>query len=249
MRIGEEKTAMDTFDRIFILGRPASGKSEFLDFMSKISDEERATRYHIGRMAVVDDFVWLWEQCSEDDLWEKVNGTRPHGSIPDPCGYINTPEQFNFLMAKFDQEISRRYLDDAAFFKEHTLFIEFARGGMTPYEKALSYLSPAIYERAAILYVEVAAAESRRRNDARYKEKLKSSILAHKTPDRVMEIYYREDDWSELTGSARFGSIKLQGVNVPFFTMNNEPESKDPVVLGPRYKEALDKLWTLRRSI
>lgn len=32
---------IDKFDIIFLLGRPAAGKSEIIDFLLKLSDEER----------------------------------------------------------------------------------------------------------------------------------------------------------------------------------------------------------------
>lgn len=236
---------MNTFDHLFVLGRPASGKSEFLDFLSQLSDAVRAEQYHIGKMQVVDDFVWLWEQFEEDDLWEKVAGKRPYGSIPDSSGYINTAEQFDFTMAKFDREIARRYLGNEGFYRDSTLLIEFARGGITPYAKAFPRIRPEIYRQASILYVEVSAAESRRRNEARYKERLRHSVLAHKVPDRVMELFYSDDDWAELTGGKREGALTLNGVEVPFVTMGNEPESTDPAVLGPRYGKALGRLWEL----
>jgi hypothetical protein len=236
----------NTFDHLLILGRPASGKSEFLDFMSKLCDADRAERFHIGAMEVLDDFVWLWAQFEEDDLWEKVTGKRLHGSFPEGSGYVNTAEQFDFMMAKFDREIGRRYISNEDFYKDHTLLIEFARGGITPYAKALPRLGPEIYRRAAILYVEVSGVESRRRNVARYKEKLRHSVLAHKVPDRVMDLFYADDDWPQLTGGRREGTFSLSGVDVPYVTMHNEPESIDPAVLAPRYGEALNKLWELR---
>jgi len=31
----------DTIKKLILIGRPASGKSEFINFMKKISDEER----------------------------------------------------------------------------------------------------------------------------------------------------------------------------------------------------------------
>ncbi len=236
---------METFDHLFILGRPASGKSEFLDFMTKLTDAERAERFHIGRMKVMDDFVWLWEKFTDDDLWERVRGKRLH-SKPVKVGYIlDAADLFDFLMEKFRFEIETRYLTDPAFYGNQTLLIEFARGGERPYKGALERLTPAIYERAAILYVEVAGQESVRRNDARYREKLKHTVLAHKCPDEDMARFYRDDDWPQLTGGRASGHLELAGTQVPFVTMNNEPESVDPAVLGPRYGDALTRLWEL----
>ena len=239
---------MKTFDHLFVLGRPASGKSEFLDFMGKLSDAERAERFHIGKMKTVDDFVWLWEKFEEDDLWEKVRGKRLHSKRAGHGYVLDSGDLFDFLMERFDAEIAKRYLPDANFYGDQTLLIEFSRGGEKPYAPALARLRKEIFERAAIFYVEVSGAESVRRNDARYKEKLKHSILAHKCPDEDMARFYKEDDWPQMTAGKRDGYLALNGVKVPFVTMGNEPESTDPKVLGPRYGEALSTLWELANS-
>lgn len=236
---------MDLFGNLFVLGRPASGKSEFLDFMTQLSDEERARRFHIGRMRVLDDFVWLWEKFIEDDIWEKVKGVRLHSRRAGNLYVLGSADLFDFLMERMDLEVMRRYHGDEAFYENHTLLIEFARGGERPYVGALKRLSPEIYERAAILYVDVTGEESIRRNDARYREKLKHTVLAHKCPDEDMARFYRDDDWRELTRGRPSGFLELRGVKVPFVTMLNEPESTDPAVLGPRYGDALERLWEL----
>lgn len=232
------------FKHLFVLGRPASGKSEFLDFMHKLPDEDRANKFHIGKMAELDDFPWLWEKFEEDDIWEKIIGKR-FNSEKLKDGYMNTPEIFDFMMQKLDYIISKKYLNDKFFYENNTLLIEFSRGGECPYASSLSKIRPEIFKDAAIFYVEVTGDESLRRNEARFQEKLKHSILAHKCPDNVMMRYYKNDDWPELTSDKRDGFITIQGIKVPFVTMNNEPESVDPSVLVPRYGTALNKLWEL----
>jgi hypothetical protein len=235
----------EIFENLFILGRPASGKSEFLDFMSKLSDRDRAKLFHIGKMNVVDDFVWLWEKFLEDDLWERVKGKRLHSKHAGNGYTLDSGDLFDFLMERINAEVCKKYLPDDAFYSDHTLLIEFARGGERPYTSALKRLSPEIYKRSAILYVEVSGEESIRRNDVRYREKLKHTVLAHKCPDEDMRRFYKEDDWPLLTDKKPSGHITLQGINVPFVTMNNEPESTDPAVLGPRYGDAIERLWEL----
>ncbi len=237
-----------TFDHLFVLGRPASGKSEFLDFMKNISDSERAEKYHIGKLNILDDFVWLWEKFEEDDIWEKIKGKRLHSKRAGHGYILDDGALFDFLMAKVNDAVAKKYLPQSNFYKENTLLIEFSRGGEKPYLPALKYFDKKVLGRSAIFYVEVTAEESRRRNDARYIEKLKSSILAHKTPDEDMQRFYSTDDWSYMTKEKQDGYLELADVKVPFVTMNNEPESKDPKVLGPRYFAALNRLWELQEA-
>lgn len=233
------------FKRLFVLGRPASGKSEFLDFLRKRSDPERAEIFHIGMMHEMDDFVWLWEKFEDDDLWEKAGAKRIDSIKTGPIYDNDSGILFDFLMEKFNFEIGRKFLDNEVFYNDHTLLIEFSRGGEKPYSKALGRLAPSIFRDSAIFYIEVSGQESLRRNEARYQEKLKHSVLAHKCPDKTMARFYKEDDWQKLTNAKRDGFIELNGVKVPFVTMNNEPESVDPNVLTPRYGAALSKLWEL----
>lgn len=236
---------MAAFENLFVLGRPASGKSEFLDFMSKLGDDDREERFHLGKMRVLDDFVWLWNKFVEDDIWEKLRGERLHSKRSGNLYVLESSDLFDFLMERMNHEVTTRYLTDDSFYNNHTLLIEFARGGEKPYAGALERLAPEIYERAAILYVDVSGEESARRNEARYREKKKHTVLAHKCPDEDMERFYRRDDWKDITGGRAAGLIDIRGVSVPFVTMNNEPESTNPAVLGPRYGDALERLWEL----
>ncbi|MFH1874610.1 MAG: hypothetical protein ABH859_05425 [Pseudomonadota bacterium] len=237
---------INSFDHLFVLGRPACGKSEFLDFMKSISDEKRSQEFHINQLKILDDFVWLWEKFEEDNIWEKLGQPRFHSKRSGHAYALKDAILFDFLLEKINQKIEKTYLANNQFYNMHTLLIEFSRGGEKPYAPALNIFSSKVLKKSAILYIEVSGEESVRRNEARYIEKLKFSVLAHKTPDEDMQRFYKQDDWPELTKGKREGFLLLNQVQVPFVTMNNEPESKDPVVLGPRYKKALDKLWELK---
>jgi hypothetical protein len=199
---------------------------------------------HIGEMKVLDDFVWLWEKFEEDDIWEKIGKKRLH-SEKEGHGYIlGDGTLFNFLIEKLNFEVKTKYLNRSDFYGDNTLLIEFSRGGEVPYKPALGRFDEEILKRAAILYIEVSHEESVRRNEARYQEKLKSSILAHKTPDHDMERFYSNDDWPEITSGKREGCLNIKGIEVPFLTLNNEPEIKDPKGLADRYSPALQKLYS-----
>lgn len=238
-----------TFDNILLLGRPASGKSEFIDFIKKIPDPKRAAEYHIGAFKEIDDFPWLWEKFMEDNIWEKAGYERRYSFAGDNPGLNEKGARlFDFCLAKFNAEVAKHYLANENFYRDGTLFLEFSRGGEGAYSHALSKLSPAILKQSVILFVLVSYEESLRRNEARYQEKLQHSVLAHKVPDLTMQLYYQTHDWLSLTKNQPSGLLAVQGIQVPFATMNNEPEITDAVLLGRRYGKALDQLWDIKKS-
>jgi hypothetical protein len=234
------------FEHLFVLGRPAGGKSEFIDFMKKLPAGERAASFGIGRFAEVDDFPWLWEACVEDDRREE-RGEPRLVSERVPEGYnIVKPKFRGSLVDRFNHVITTQYLANPDFYKDGTLLIEFARGVGDGFRESLQRFDRRILERAAIFYIQVSFEESYRRNHARYKRGLEESILFHKVPDRDMYGFFRDNDWPQMTGGAPDGRLDIAGVSVPFVSMNNEPESTDPVVLSERYGRALNRLRELR---
>jgi hypothetical protein len=236
------------FEHLFVLGRPAGGKSEFIDFMKRLPADERARTFGIGRFEEVDDFPWLWQACEADDAREARGGPRLV-SERTPEGYnITRPGFRGSLVDRFNESIAGRYLANPSFYREGTLLIEFARGVGDGFRESLQRFSPEILGRGAILYIDVSFEESFRRNGARYRPGREESTLFHKVPDRDMLGFFRDNDWRDITGGARDGYLELAGICVPFVCMNNEPESTDPVVLGERYAAALGRLRHLYRT-
>ncbi|HZY09790.1 MAG TPA: hypothetical protein VFF29_01430, partial [Bacteroidota bacterium] len=56
------------FDIIILIGRPAAGKSEVIDFLKKTSTDERLRRFHIPAFEEIDDFIYVWETFEIDDI-------------------------------------------------------------------------------------------------------------------------------------------------------------------------------------
>jgi hypothetical protein len=242
----------DIFRHLLVLGRPACGKSEFIDFLKQSSPELRRQSLHIGNFAEVDDFPWLWEKFMEDALWEKAGYERLYTEEYMPGNPGMAPKGsklFDWCMHKFNDVITRQYLGNSDFFRDSTLLIEFSRGGPNGFRKALQLLDPQILQPAAIFYIQVSREESWRRNVARYQDKLKHSILSHMVPQETYDFFYNFSDWEELTQNRPSGQLEIGRLSIPFVTMNNEPESTDPTLLQERYAKAMDQLWQLRRLV
>jgi len=231
------------FDVLLLLGRPASGKSEFIDFMKKCPHERRAARYHVGRFEVVDDFVTLWGKFEEDDLWECVGRPRLYSRRAGGNYVVADDRIWPFLVGRINQR-AEAVLSGTGGCPPETLLVEFSRGGRSGYADALRGLSPRLLARAAILFVSVTFEESLRRNLARYDAARSGGILTHSVPREEMERTYTTDDWPCLASQSH-GVLELGGVRVPYVTMENEPELFDPILLDRRYRRALDSLSTL----
>jgi len=231
------------FPNLFVLGRPASGKSEFIDYMSQTPLPLRAERYAIGDFSVLDDFVFLWQHFQEDDDLEKQGKPR-RLSRPAEFGYVVASDSvWDILIDDINAAWRARTASDGQ--PDHTTLVEFSRGKTYGYARALSRVDPRILQQAAILYIQVSFEESWRRNLARYDEKRKSGILTHSVPRAEMERTYGEDDWGLLTHGKPDGYVQIQGVTVPFVTMFNEPESTERLVLDRRYGYSLTSLKLL----
>jgi len=233
----------ETLDVLLLLGRPASGKSEFIDFMTQISSDHRAREFFIAPFQIVDDFPILWDLFQQDDIWESVGRERLFSRRTDGNYAVADDHVWAFLI----EQVNQRVLASPSFARpgsRRTLIIEFSRGGPSGYLDALSRLSADILGRSAALYVSVSFEESWRRNIARYDAKKRDGILTHSVPREEMERTYGTDDWPVLTHGTT-GFLRVGDIEIPYSTMNNEPESKVPHVLADRYRASLGPLYAL----
>ncbi|MGH9423441.1 MAG: hypothetical protein ACRD3J_25935, partial [Thermoanaerobaculia bacterium] len=66
----------EQFETIILIGRPAAGKSEVIDFLKRTNEAERQRRFHIGSFTEIDDFPFVWETFEIDDILEKLGQPR-----------------------------------------------------------------------------------------------------------------------------------------------------------------------------
>jgi len=228
------------FPAIILIGRPAAGKSEVIDFLKKTPVEERRSRFHIGEFTEVDDFPYIWDWFEEDDILEKHGRERLH---TDSRYYFKDEFLWNVCIEKINLAFDKHRRDVPGFLKEHTAIVEFARGGENGFSEAFSYLSDDILKIAGIVYIQVSYEESCRKNRRRSRKGLEDSILFHSLPDDKMDYYYKVNDWDRIA-SGDEGTLEIRGHQVPYSVFPNEPEVTDDFAkLGPVLEKTLSRLW------
>ncbi len=232
------------FDIILLIGRPAAGKSEVIDFLKKTPSQERKSRFHIADFEEIDDFVYVWETFEVDDILTRHGKKRVWS---DEKYWFNDPFIWNLYIERINLAYRKKMAADPRYHEKMTAIVEFARGGENGFGEAFSYLHEDILKRAGIVYINVPYEESVRKNRRRARPGMEDSILYHSLPDEKMEFYYKTNDWEKLTGKdARY--ITVKGINVPYAVFENMPEKTDePGRLGAELERATSKLWGIRQ--
>ena len=211
----------DIFQHLLVLGRPACGKSEFIDFLKHAARRHAAAR---GCTSAASK-KWTTSPGSGRSSRTTRSGRRPATSASTPrstCPATRAwrpkgAKLFDWCMHKFNEVIARAvpraatefYRDAHAAHRVLARRRERVRPGARHARPAPSSAP------AAIFYIKVSREESWRRNVARYQEKLKHSILAHMVPRETYDHFYDVNDWDELTGGRPSGWLDVNGVRVP----------------------------------
>ena len=235
----------DLFEILVLNGRPASGKSEVIDYLKKTPLEERKKRFHIGIMDEIDDFPMLWTWFEQDAILEKIMNKPRMQSTKD--GLFLYEYQWHLLIERISMEYSKRLRDIEDYHHERTALIEFSRGTEHGgYVDAYSHLSDAILKKAAIFYIDVSYEESLRKNRKRFNPHKPDSILEHGLPDWKLERLYKEVDWDVFKGDdPEF--IEVKGHMVPYVVLENEEDittARDEK-LGSALDELFGRLWEI----
>ncbi len=232
---------VERFETIILIGRPAAGKSEVIDFLKQTPEAERERRFHVGPFEELDDFPFVWETFEIDDLLERLGEPRVFTTQD---YYFLGDHVWNLFIERINLEFQKKLARDPAFTAKRTVIVEFSRGGEHGFGEAFGHLSDEILRRAGIVYIDVSYEESVRKNRRRFDPSRADSILYHSLPDAKMERYYRTNDWAQLAGGRPSGRIRVRGHDVPFAVFPNEPEqTDDPAKLGPALERVFTALW------
>ena len=236
-----------TFDVLFLIARPAAGKSEIIDYLKQTPLAERIERFHLGKIDEIDDFPMLWTWFEEDSLLEKMGHPRLHTNHD---GYFLYQYQWDLLIERIGLEYQKRLRDISVDTDQNSVLVEFSRGKEHGgYRSAFEHLPKQMLKKTAILYIDVPWEESLRKNRKRFNPEKPDSILEHSLPDAKLERLYKETDWQEISSEDPEYLI-IQGVKVPYFVFNNQDDvtSQKGKILGDRLAECLNQLWKIQNS-
>ena len=237
--------AKNTFDVLILVGRPASGKSEIIHFLTHLPEDARRERFRINWLEVLDDFPILWGWFEEDEILSKVFGLpRLHS---DRDRYFRFQELWHVLIERLSLEYAKKLRDNVSYHDQTTALIEFARGSEHGgYAAAFQHVSDQILRRAGIVYVCVPFEESLRKNRRRFNPHKPDSILEHGMTDDMMERLYKDDDWITIAPGDS-GHLHIREQSVPYVVFPNEDDvttgKLDP--LASRLESVLGTLWEL----
>jgi len=236
----------DAFDVIILTARPASGKSEVIDYLKKIETETRKNRFHIAEFEEIDDFPFVWDSFVIDDIMTKHGKPR---LFTDEDYYFKDHFVWNLFIEKINVAYAKKLAYNPHYHDKYTAIIEFARGGEIGIGEALSYLSEDILKKAGIFYIDVSYEESLRKNRARARKGQEDSILFHSLPDEKMEFYYKTNDWEKLTKDDP-NYITVKGIKVPYSVFHNEPDltTAGGEPLGKALEKTFGRLWQIMRK-
>jgi hypothetical protein len=249
--------AKEIFDIIMLNGRPASGKSEIIDYLKRVPLAERIRRFHIGEFEEFDDFPILWERFEDDDVWEKhgksrliSNTTYEYEGETLPGYVFKDPFFWNYLIERLCLNYGKRLRDARNYHDTTTAIFEFARGTQHGgFAEAYGYLFDEVLARANTIYISVTWEESLRKNRRRRNPDKPDSILEHSLEDRKMEFLYKESDWDAFA-SADPEYLRTRDQRIPYAVFENMPEKTDkPEVLGAHLEEVCARLWRSRQRL
>ncbi|MFP4644478.1 MAG: hypothetical protein ACLFM0_08995 [Spirochaetales bacterium] len=247
------------FDAVILIGRPAAGKSEVIDYLKNTAAEDRAERFHIGAFEEVDDFPMIWSWFEEDAILAKHGHERLH---TDADGYFLDNFFWHVLVERVEQEYWK-VRDERERPDGPTVILEFSRGSEHGgYREAFAHLSADLLRRAAIMYIDVPYEESLRKNRRRFNPQKPHSILEHALPDEKLSSMYGTVDWEDVVSSqgtvwsgygvngGPAGTLRLGDVDVPFAVFPNADDVTTPGgdPLGCRLETTLSQLWAVRSS-
>jgi len=139
----------DTFDILFLIARPAAGKSEIIDYLKRTDAQTRRARFLIGPFAELDDFPILWTWFEEDRILARMGHPRLH---TDADEYFAHRYLWDLLIERLSLDYVKLLRDQPDYHQEGgTVIVEFSRGKEHGgFRQAFQHVAPEMLRRVIV---------------------------------------------------------------------------------------------------
>ena len=207
---------------VFLLGRPACGKSSlYRELEKRILESGQAKTFER-----VDDFPKVWARLERDDALEQAGQERIYSRRSEEGAYLITDENFFDEILK---EVNAYVLTIDR--PDHLVFIEFARPN---YVEAIQNFDQRILYRCLVIYMDVSFDTSWERNVARHQAEMCQDGDDHFVYRETMEAIYLHDDRDAFVQY-------LKERDIPVSVVNNEADGEEH--LTSLVKELFEELF------
>lgn len=190
--------------KIFILGRPGTGKSTVARLLKAVAQESGWDTRHIYDYKHLHD---MFQQEINDNVPLEARSFRQKG--PDACQGFDVCN-FKVLDTVLKQMAGEvQTVEQSGAGANKLLLIEFAR---KEYTRALDIFGYEILKGAHLLYVKLDLENCIRRVHQRAIENRSRSEYDHFVSDAIMRDYYSGDDWSSERFSKYLNTLQTIGV-------------------------------------
>ena len=196
---------------IFLLGRPACGKSAlYRELEKQILESGQAQTFER-----IDDFPKVWAKFKGDDALERDGKPRVHTRRSEDGAYLITDENFlNDVLQEVNADVLK--IDKP----NHLIVIEFARPS---YVEAIQHFDQRILDRCLMLYMQVSFETCWERNVARHQAEKRQEGDDHFVSREPMEVLYLHDDRDAFVQYMRDRGI-------PVTVVDNEADGEEHLV-------------------
>ena len=207
-RASDRRRGIMKYKYVFLLGRPACGKSSlYRELEERIFESGQAQTFER-----IDDFPKLWARMKRDDDLEREGKERIYTQRREDGAYQITDENFfNDILREVNADVLKIDRPD------HMVFVEFARPN---YVEALQNFDQRILDRCLAIYIEVSFDTSWERNVARHQAKMSQDGDDHFVYRETMEELYLRDDREAFVQHMKIRKI-------PVAVVNNEADGEE----------------------
>ncbi len=224
--------------KVFILGRPGSGKSTVAQLLKATAQESGWDTRHMYDYKHLHD---MFQQEIDDNLPVENRVFRQRGPAASQGFDVINFQVLDTVLKRMANEVQAEEQDQSGANK--LLLIEFAR---REYARALDMFGHEVLYGAHLLYIKLDLEDCIERVHQRLVEGRSASEYDHFESDELMRGYYGEDDWSSGQFSEYLDYLRSDGMDMKLEELDNYGTREE---LSRKVEEFFHKITRISREL